>query len=66
MCLCFHLSVKVEPREASLGPGDDMIATVTVLLDEARAFKDALHILVSDGADVPIPLEATGGFTHLA
>ncbi len=34
--------------------------TVTALLDEAQPFKDTLHILVTDGADTPIALEAAG------
>jgi hypothetical protein len=38
-----------------------MVATVTVQLDDAHVFVDVLHVLALDGADVSIPLEATGG-----
>lgn len=34
---------------------------VRVQMDEARLFKDVLHVLVTDGADISIPLLATGG-----
>ena len=30
------------------------------VLDETQTFKDELHVLIEEGADVPIPLEATG------
>ncbi|GFH30442.1 rhodanese domain-containing protein, partial [Haematococcus lacustris] len=50
----------VEPREAHLEPGCSMTATVTVCMDDTRAFTDNLHLLVSEGADISIPLDATG------
>lgn len=33
---------------------------VRVVLDDAAPFKDTLHVLVAEGADVSVPLEATG------
>jgi hypothetical protein len=29
-------------------------------MDDTRAFRDELHVLVSEGADVTIPLDAVG------
>jgi hypothetical protein len=37
-----------------------MTVRVTAFLDEAAPFKDTLHVLVSDGEDTAVPLEATG------
>lgn len=34
--------------------------TITALLDDAAPFRDALHVIVADGADTPVPLEAAG------
>jgi hypothetical protein len=34
--------------------------SVTAALDDARAFKDALHLLVEDGESRAVALEATG------
>lgn len=55
-----HALLQVEPREAELAPGAEYIARVSVYLDDAQTFKDTLHVLVADGADVVIPVEATG------
>lgn len=43
-----------------LPSGGEACVTVRVLLDDAAPFKDTLHVLVSEGADVSVPLEATG------
>ena len=53
-------SFSVEPRELRLEPGGSAEATVRAVLDETQTFKDELHVLIEEGADVPIPLEATG------
>jgi hydrocephalus-inducing protein len=53
-------SFAVEPREAVLQPGESLAAQVLVMLDEALPFRDTLHVLVTEGADHCIPLEATG------
>ena len=33
----------------------------SVFLDETTSFRDTLHVLISEGADMAIPLDATGG-----
>lgn len=33
---------------------------VTVLLDEAKQHKDVLHLFVTEGDDITVPLSATG------
>lgn len=40
--------------------GGSAAVLVRVLLDDAATFKDTLHVLVSEGADVNVALEATG------
>ena len=50
----------VDPREAWLQPGAEMDVDVKVLLDETQTFKDVLHVLVSEGDDFPVPLQASG------
>lgn len=50
----------VEPREAHLEPGGSMTAKVTVCMDDNQTFRDVLHVLISEGADVCIPLNAIG------
>ena len=51
----------MEPRELVVAPGGEACATISTLLDEAASFADILHVLVSNGPDLPVPLEATGG-----
>ena len=53
-------SFSVEPGELRLGPGDSAEANVRAVFDETQLFKDELHVLIAEGADVPIPLDATG------
>lgn len=53
-------SFSVEPRELHLEPGESTQALVRVVLDETSTFKDELHVLIAEGADIAIPLEATG------
>jgi hypothetical protein len=55
----------VEPREAVVPAGGELSVLVHVVLDDTTKFKDVLHALVAEGADVNIPLEATGepGYT---
>lgn len=50
----------VKPREARLGPGESMVANVTLCMDDNQTFRDVLHVLVSEGADISIPLSAIG------
>lgn len=50
----------MEPRELVVPPGGEAAVLVRVLLDDAAVFRDTLHLLVSDGADVCVPLEASG------
>lgn len=40
--------------------GGELAVLVRVVLDDTTKFKDVLHALVAEGADVNIPLEATG------
>jgi len=54
------LLLQVEPREAVIPAGGELSALVRVQLDDTVAFKDVLHVLVAEGADVNIPLEAMG------
>jgi hypothetical protein len=53
-------SFSVEPRELRLGPGDSSDVSVRALFDETQPFKDELHVLIAEGADMPVPLDATG------
>eukprot|EP00955_Chlamydomonas_euryale_P060740 357809-Chlamydomonas_euryale.AAC.3 len=53
-------SFAVEPEGMVLGPGESGEAVVHVRLDEAAAFADQLHVLVAEGADMPVPLTAVG------
>lgn len=53
-------ALQVSPREAVVPAGGELALEVQVLLDDAVTFKDVLHVLVADGADVSIALEATG------
>jgi hypothetical protein len=61
---CFDPAIvllpQVEPRELVVPAGGEASVVVRVLLDDAAPFKDTLHVLVSEGADVCVPLEATG------
>jgi len=52
--------LQVEPREAVVPAGGELSVLVRVLLDDTVTFKDVLHVLVTEGADVNIPLEAMG------
>jgi hypothetical protein len=59
-CVPLLLTVQVEPRELVVPAGGEASVLVRVLLDDATPFKDTLHVLVSEGADVPVALDATG------
>eukprot|EP00798_Chlamydomonas_sp_ICE-L_P006741 gene6741-3411_t len=50
----------VQPREAELQPNESLEVTVRVCLDEVQTFKDVLHVLIQEGADISVPLEASG------
>ncbi|KAG2489301.1 hypothetical protein HYH03_012133 [Edaphochlamys debaryana] len=50
----------VEPRQAHLEPGECMTAHVMVKMDESMDFMDTLHILIQEGADISVPLTASG------
>ncbi|KXZ49496.1 hypothetical protein GPECTOR_21g722 [Gonium pectorale] len=50
----------VEPRQAHLEPGESFTAHVMVKMDESMDFADTLHVLIQEGADVSIPLTASG------
>jgi len=52
--------MQVEPRELVVPAGGQAAVLVRVLLDDAAPFKDVLHVLVAEGADISLPLEATG------
>ena len=53
-------SFSVSVREALLAPGEGLDINVTVQLDETYAFEDTLHFLVENGAELCVPLSATG------
>lgn len=50
----------MEPRELIVPPGAEASVLVRVLLDDAAVFRDTLHVLVSEGPDVCVPLLASG------
>ncbi len=50
----------VEPRQAHLEPGESCTAHVLIKMDESMDFADTLHVLIQEGADMPIPLTASG------
>ncbi len=50
----------VLPREMRLAPGEDGQVTVRAVLDETLTFKDELHVLIEEGADIPVSVEAVG------
>ncbi|GIL73964.1 hypothetical protein Vretifemale_3957, partial [Volvox reticuliferus] len=50
----------VEPRQAHLEPGESCTAHVIVKMDESMDFADTLHVLIQEGADMPVPLTASG------
>lgn len=43
-----------------MGPGESTECRLSTFLDESKKFKDTLHILVTEGADIDIPLAAAG------
>eukprot|EP00854_Cymbomonas_tetramitiformis_P000766 gene766-1240_t len=51
---------EVDVREATLAPGEEIALTISTYLDETQRFKDVLHILVIEGNDTAVPLEALG------
>lgn len=50
----------VSAREATLAAGEALELEVTVQLDETYTFEDTLHFLVENGAELRVPLSATG------
>lgn len=40
--------------------GGESSVSVRVMLDDNAVFKDVLHVLVAEGSDINVPLEATG------
>jgi hypothetical protein len=50
----------VDVRERTLEPGEEVPLTIKVQLDELIRFRDQLNILVVEGADTTVPLEALG------
>lgn len=50
----------MEPREFELPPGGQGTLRVTALLDDAAHFRDTLHVVVADGDDTAVPLDAAG------
>jgi hypothetical protein len=52
----------VGQRSAVLDPGASLVVALSCLLDEVQPFRDVLHMLVSDGHDVAVVLEASGGW----
>jgi hypothetical protein len=63
--LCCVCTLQVEPREAVVPAGGELSVLVRVVLDDTTKFKDVLHALVAEGADVNIPLEATGELSKI-
>ncbi len=56
-----HGYVQVSPREGEVEPLSCLPVTVSVLLDDASCtFRDVAHLLVSEGDDVVLALEAQG------
>ena len=55
---------QVSRSEITLSPNTSVEVSVTAKLDDPSTFRDTLHILVSDGQDMCVPLSATGS-SHL-
>ncbi|GMH35419.1 hypothetical protein BSKO_03287 [Bryopsis sp. KO-2023] len=51
---------EIDKRTGVLNPAESAEFTLSTCLDEAKRFKDTLHILVTEGADIDIPLIAVG------
>lgn len=54
--------LQVSPCEAVVGPLEELALSVTAQLFDAGTFADVLRVVVADGADVSVPLEASGGW----
>jgi len=50
----------VDVRQRTLKPGEEIRLTVKVQLDELIRFRDVLNVLVLEGAEAAVPLEALG------
>lgn len=48
----------MEPREGLLEPGQSVDLRVSCFMDDCLPFKDTLHLLITDGEDVTVPLRA--------
>lgn len=59
MCLLRFLIAALRDL-ASLQPGESCVAHVIVKMDESMDFTDTLHVLIQEGADMAIPLTASG------
>jgi len=59
-CLFTRPCFQVDVRERTLEPGEEVPLTIKVQLDELIRFRDQLNILVVEGADTTVPLEALG------
>lgn len=50
----------VNHREVHLGPGEHVPLTVSATLDDSLLFSDTLHMLVMEGPEMDVPVEAQG------
>lgn len=50
----------VNHREVHLGPGESVPLTVSATLDDSLVFSDTLHMLVMEGPEMDVPVEAQG------
>ena len=53
-------TLQVEPCDAVVAAGCELAITVSALLDDVITFKDTLHVVVDEGSEAALPLEATG------
>lgn len=52
--------LQIDKRIGVLEPGEKTECKLSTCLDESKRFKDILHILVTEGADIDIALTAVG------
>ncbi|OQR91449.1 hydrocephalus-inducing protein [Achlya hypogyna] len=55
----------VDQKEYTLAPGETIVMTVVANLDDTIVFKEQLHILVTEGHNILIPLSAKGTGTTM-
>lgn len=52
--------MQIDKRIGLLQPGEKTECNLSTCLDESKRFKDTLHILVTEGADIDVVLTAVG------